>query len=172
MFGFSKSLKNLHPASKDLYLAAMEQSRQPILYSEYGVPDTMIGRYDSLLLHLFLILNRLQDFEDTGDLSQDIFDFCFADMDQSLRESGVGDMGVSKRMKKMMIAFNGRMHAYQASLSGAEDMKQALMRNIYGDSDLNESDLNGLYDYMTRQQRNLVAMDYDQILKAQNIFTK
>ncbi|MCD8496849.1 MAG: hypothetical protein LRZ85_01430 [Alphaproteobacteria bacterium] len=113
----------------------MTASRRPPFYEALAVPDTMDGRYDLLLIHVFLILHRLLDRADgkPSDLSQALFDVCFEDIDQALRESGVGDMKIGKHMKKMMLAFNGRMHAYEkASSIGMDALEEAVARNLYG----------------------------------------
>lgn len=172
MFGLSKSTKDLRPEAKALYLAAMDQSRQPFLYADYDVPDTMNGRYDCLLVHIFVILNRLRDLENYQDLSQDLFDFCFADMDQALRETGVGDMGVNKRMKKMMSAFNGRMHAYLEALEqGDEVFADAVARNVYGSvAEPNPKQVSTMSEYLMAEIENLKTVSDDAVLAAHNIF--
>lgn len=130
-------------AAQDLYRAAIAQSRQEVFFLNYGVPDTVDGRFDILALHLYLMFFRLRPHPRYKDLSQCIFDRAFKDMDKSLREAGVGDVGVPKQMKKMMQAFNGRMHAYKAAAEyETEDPKvpigpghplfDALRRNLYG----------------------------------------
>lgn len=128
-----------------LYSAALLHTRREEFYTDMGVPDTFDGRFDLLLLHIFLILhNRMQD-ENYAAISQALFDQTFKDMDQVLRERGIGDMGIPKHMRRMMKAFNGRMHAYQLaidpdSLRGVEleenivpaSLRDTLKRNIYG----------------------------------------
>lgn len=85
-------------------------------------------------LHSFLVMRRLKkDDEDLQLLSQAVFDHMFADMDQSLREIGVGDLGVGKRIKEMAKVFYGRIVAYETALDGGEEsLEAALMRNHYG----------------------------------------
>lgn len=153
MFGFSKSRKQIHPAAKMLYLLAMEQSRTPVLYTDYGVPDTMDGRFDCLLLHIYIIFHRIKGLDEYKRLSQDMFDYCFADMDQSLREAGIGDMGVPKRMKKMMLAFNGRMHVYDEAVRGSDDsaLGQAILRNVYNGADDMAGQSKALAAYVLQQ---------------------
>ena len=78
-----------------LYGAIVAQARNPIFYEELGVPDTVSGRFEMVVLHVVLVLERLED----KAMGQRIFDLYCKDMDQSLREMGVGDLGVPKRMK-------------------------------------------------------------------------
>ncbi len=118
---------------------ALFHIRDPRFYEEYAVPDTFEGRFDLLLLHLFVLMNRCVDEADGQSLSQALFDAAFRNMDQTLREMGVGDVGIPKRMKKLMLACNGRMHAYRAALRSEDpqgEMAQALQRNLYAGLDI------------------------------------
>ncbi len=113
--------------ARAVYAYCLEQIRKPCFYSDMGVPDTMDGRFDLLLLHVFFTIK-----DRDASFGQAVFDIMFADMDQMLREVGIGDMGIPKHMKRMMKGFNGRMHAYQRVLSGEENWGEALQRNVYG----------------------------------------
>jgi cytochrome b pre-mRNA-processing protein 3 len=120
-------------AGHRLYLAAAAQSRSPALYERYLVPDTLDGRFDSLVLHVFLILHRLRSQgEEALELSHEVVNTLVADMDRTLREMGIADVGVAKRVKKMVQAFYGRIGAYDAGLAAADDsLLQGLVRNVY-----------------------------------------
>lgn len=115
-----------------LYGAIVAQARQPAFYMELGVPDTVEGRFELLLLHTFLVCHRLKGEGEVGlDLSQKVFDAFLDDMDRTLREMGIGDLSVPKRMKKIGQAFYGRTAAYDAALaSGREALTEALARNV------------------------------------------
>ena len=134
MFGLFRKQDPVKEVALSLYAKAMEQSRLPWFYEERGVPDSYDGRFDCLLLHLYMIIQKLNETEEGQALAQEIFDTAVGDFDQSLREIGVGDTGMKRRMKNMMLAFNGRMHAYEAAKeSGSkEDWISALERNLYG----------------------------------------
>ncbi len=121
-------------ASQALYEEIVRQSRQPVFYLEAEVPDTIDGRYEMISLHSFLIMRRLKkDDENLGELSQAVFDHMFADMDQSLREIGVGDLSVGKRIKEMAKVFYGLIVSYATALDGGEEsLEVALERNHYG----------------------------------------
>ncbi len=87
----------------------------PALYLALGVPDTVEGRFEALCLHVVLVLRHLRRLPaPAADIAQDLVNSVFAQLDSSLRELGVGDMGVSKRMKKLAQAFYGRAAAYDA----------------------------------------------------------
>jgi cytochrome b pre-mRNA-processing protein 3 len=119
-----------------LYTMAMNRARHPYFFDILGVPDTMDGRFEMLALHVFLIMNRLLEAEDEErgkEASQALFDVMFADMDQSLRQVGLGDMTVPKRMRFLMKGFNGRSHIYAEALKQKTDdsLMAALSKNVY-----------------------------------------
>lgn len=121
---------------RDLHAAIVNQARQPVFYAQHGVPDSLDGRFDMVVLHAYLAFGRLKQLGETGEaLSQQLFDLIFDDMDANLREIGVGDLSVGKKVKKMAQAFFGRAAAYDAGLeaNAAPDvLEQALRRNVYG----------------------------------------
>ncbi|WP_374466727.1 ubiquinol-cytochrome C chaperone family protein, partial [Ferrovibrio sp.] len=91
-----------------LYRAIVAQSRQAGFYREHGVPDSLDGRFDMIVLHSFLVMRRLRRIGAAAEpLSQQLFDLMFADMDSNLREIGVGDLSVGKKVKAMAQAFYG-----------------------------------------------------------------
>src|SRR5579885_2019728 len=111
---FSTSQIDQKPAAAALYRAVVAQARAPAFYVAYGVPDTLDGRFDLIALHMFLVLHRLKSDTDASTVSQALFDIMFDDMDRSLREMGVGDLGVGRRVRAMAEALYGRMAAYEA----------------------------------------------------------
>jgi cytochrome b pre-mRNA-processing protein 3 len=114
-----------------IYGMIVAQAREPLFYQAMGVPDTVDGRFDMVLLHLWMVLRRLRQVEGGADLSQALFDHFCGDMDANLRELGVGDLTVPKRMQKFGEAFYGRAAAYDAALdAGAEPLARALCKNI------------------------------------------
>jgi cytochrome b pre-mRNA-processing protein 3 len=120
-------------AAEKLYGDLVAQARQPVFYAEWGVPDTVDGRFDMILLHIFAVMRRLSiEGQEEKDLSQALYDVMFVDLDRALREIGVGDMSVGRHIRRMMKAFNGRMIAYEDGLIDAEKMDAALRRNVYG----------------------------------------
>jgi cytochrome b pre-mRNA-processing protein 3 len=132
IFGRKKPQDEAHA----LYVAIVAQARQPFLFEEFGVPDSVDGRFDMISLHIFLVLRRLKaDVDRTADLAQCLFDTMFADMDRSLREMGAGDLGVGRRVKDMATAFYGRLSAYEKALQSSEPtvLQNAVERNIFRD---------------------------------------
>jgi len=119
-----------------LYGAIVAQARQPALFVDYGVPDTLDGRFDMIVLHTVLVLRRLRgEPAPTGERAQALFDLFMADMDRSLREMGVGDTTVPKRIKRMAEAFYGRLGAYVGALDAGDRpaLAAALARNVHPD---------------------------------------
>ena len=128
----------LKPIANALYDQIVAQARQPIFYIEAEVPDTVDGRYEMVSLHAFLVMRHLKREGELGqELSQTLFDRMFADMDHSLREIGVGDLSIGKRIKGMAQVFYGRVVAYAEALDGESDetLEEALARNHYGTLD-------------------------------------
>src|SRR3954468_17709052 len=112
-------------APETLYQRITMAGREPTLYLRFGVPDTVEGRFESLALHLVLVLRRLRHLPAPAqDVAQELVDAFFRQLDASLRELGVGDMGVPKRMKKLAQAFYSRA-AYDAVLDSRDDARLA-----------------------------------------------
>lgn len=134
LFQWLKSKALRRKSAQDLYQAALTQSRQPEFYDGMGVADTMDGRFDLLSLHVILLIERLNTLGRPGrKLGQSLFDSMFKRMELDLREMGIGDLGVPKHMQKMMKAFNGRAHAYQAAMASGDAgaLEEAIAKNIY-----------------------------------------
>ncbi len=114
----------------------MSQARHPDFYARLDVPDSLDGRFDSVALHAFLVLNRLKREENAAAaaLAQNLVDAFVDDMDRSVRELGVGDMGVSRRVKQMAQALYGRAAVYEEAVADPDDTRlvAALARNLYG----------------------------------------
>jgi cytochrome b pre-mRNA-processing protein 3 len=132
-----------------LYGVIVAQARRQAFYARYGVPDTVEGRFELIVLHMVLVLHRLgqdgapqqQSAPANGPgrglghvAGQQLFDVFCRDLDDNLREMGVGDMAVPRRMRHFGEAFYGRQAAYCAALAdpGQEALEKALARNIFG----------------------------------------
>jgi cytochrome b pre-mRNA-processing protein 3 len=117
-----------------LYGAIVAQARTAAFYTHYGVPDTVQGRFELIVLHLVLVLSRLGREQSAGRrLGQKLFDMFCRDLDDNLREMGVGDLAVPKKMRRFGEAFYGRQAAYLAALAVADErvLEKALARNIF-----------------------------------------
>lgn len=112
----------------------VEAARTPKLYSDFSIPDTPIGRFESLSAHLVLLLMRLENMgEKANALAVEITEQFFQDVDHSIRELGIGDAGVPKRMKKLASMFYGRMEAYEKPIKAGDTagLAVALARNLF-----------------------------------------
>jgi len=141
------------PTQRIVYTHIVTKTRQPWLYIKAGVPDTVTGRFDMITLHSFLILERLSDKGDAeAEFSQKFFDEVFLDMDHSLREMGVGDLSVGKKIRKMSEIFYGACNGYRKALSGEgreqqeKALGEAFKRNITG-QDVDQKQLDNLVGY-------------------------
>jgi cytochrome b pre-mRNA-processing protein 3 len=128
---FSKPRAPLRGTIEAIYGMIVTQAREPLFYRDLGVADTVNGRFDLLVLHLWMVLRRFRSAQGAANISQALFDRFCEDMDANLREMGVGDLTVPKRMKTFGEAFYGRAAAYDAAVAaGDEALAQALCKNV------------------------------------------
>jgi cytochrome b pre-mRNA-processing protein 3 len=136
--------RNIHA----LYGTIVAQARVAVFYTGYGVADSVTGRFELIVLHLVLILRRLD--RDDGlvpparkiarMIGQQLFDVFCRDLDDNLREMGVGDTAVPRQMRQFGEAFYGRQAAYRAALAAPDDreLEKTLARNIFGVAGVDE----------------------------------
>jgi cytochrome b pre-mRNA-processing protein 3 len=149
MFSFLRKSTPSQRTIEAIYGMIVTQARQPVFYAGYGVPDTVSGRFDMVLLHLWMVLRRLRDVPGGDEPAQALFDRFCGDMDDNLREMGVGDLTVPKRMRKFGEAFYGRSGAYDAAIEAGEaQLAAALDRNIFNEA--NAAGAERLAAYVTR----------------------
>jgi cytochrome b pre-mRNA-processing protein 3 len=114
-----------------IYGMIVTQAREPLFYRDLGVPDTVNGRFDLLLLHLWMVLKHLRGMSNGTELSQALFDRFCEDMDANLREMGIGDLAVPKKMQAFGEAFYGRAAAYDMAMTdGSDALAEAICRNV------------------------------------------
>jgi cytochrome b pre-mRNA-processing protein 3 len=145
-----------------LYGAIVAQARQPAFYASLQVPDTVDGRLDMIVLHAVLVLERLdREGEATRGIGQALFDRFCQDMDDNLREMGVGDLAVPKQMQRIAGVFYGRAKAYQAALLAREPaaLVETLRRNIYGEDPSAAPHARGVADYVQAAVAHLDRQD-------------
>lgn len=134
LFGRS-SLSNRDVVDR-IYGQIVAAARQPVLYSRWSVPDTPLGRFEMIGLHLFLVLHRAKGADGPlKEVCQDLTDEFFRDVEHSIRELGIGDLGVPKRMKMFSRMFYGRTLAYDAALDRRDQaaLEAAVARNVRPD---------------------------------------
>lgn len=150
-----------------LYTAIVAQARGPGFFSSLKVADSVDGRFDMISLHVFFVLRRLRNSgADADEFAQTLFDVFFADMDRSLREMGVGDLGVGKKVRAMSKAFMGRVDAYDRALDAEsrQDLADALVRNLYRGDSPGQAVLDRLADYIHRVTETLAGQPVDRIM--------
>lgn len=123
-----------------LYGELVARARAPVFFREFGVPDTIDGRFDLVALHGWLALEHLK-----GEAAQGLVDAIFVGFDEAMREQGVGDIGVGHKMKQFADAWYGRLAAYAAAKE-AEALAAALARNLYRGAAMNDG-IRTLADY-------------------------
>jgi cytochrome b pre-mRNA-processing protein 3 len=118
--------------ANNLYWQIVNISRTPALYEKFKIPDTLDGRFDCLMLHLFLVIHRLQEISENK-IANHLLEFFIKDMDRSLRETGVGDPSITRKMRKIGEAYLGRMNAYGLAFNNniQSDIQSVLHKNIY-----------------------------------------
>lgn len=159
-----------------VYGSAVAQAREPAFYLDVPVPDTVDGRFEMIILHVFLLIDRLRGQGDkAADLCQRLFDTLFDDMDRSLREMGVGDLSVGKKINVMAEAFYGRAGAYQDALDSGDrdELIDALTRNIFPEEPAEKISRGGielLADYLTANRIGLASQTVDDVIAGKITF--
>jgi cytochrome b pre-mRNA-processing protein 3 len=155
-----------------LYGAIVAQARTPAFYRIYGVPDTVNGRLEMIMLHAVLLLRRLEhEAAPVRELGQGLFEHFCRDMDESMREMGVGDLSVPRKMRRIAEAFYGRQSAYGAALaaSGEQPLAAALGRNVFADAPASDG-AERLALYVREAVRRLAEQEVDRVERAQLAF--
>ena len=153
-----------------VYARTAEQARIPHLFEDCGIPDTLDGRFDSLALHAALMIDRLRREPDGEVLAQDFFDAMFRHLDLTLRELGVQDLGVGRRIKIMAEGLQGRALAYRTALGGgATPLGEVLRRNAYGGRPpVDEKAVTRLEVYVRRYAALLATTSRDELSSGEN----
>ncbi len=152
---FRKPPAQLRGTIEAIYGAIVAQAREPLFYRDLAAPDTVDGRFDMLLLQLWLVLRRL---EPKSELAQGLFDKFCDDMDDNLRELGTSDLKVGKKMREFGSAFYGRTKAYDVALvEGREALAAALSKNIYNGRDIEHA--RQLAAYVEAADHHLAGLD-------------
>ena len=142
-----------------LYARTAERARAAELYETCGIPDTLDGRFDALALHAALVIDRLHREPDGEVLAQAFFDAMFRHLDLTLREIGVQDLGVGRRIKIMAEGFHGRALAYRAALAGdgPTPLAEVLRRNAYGGRPPDDAEPVALLEALVRRETGRLA---------------
>jgi cytochrome b pre-mRNA-processing protein 3 len=157
-----------------LYGAIVAQARAPAFYRSYGVPDTVNGRLEMILIHTFLFARRSRRGPDVlQGMGQAVFDVFCDDMDANLREMGVGDLAVPKQMRKIGEAFYGRAKTYDAALD-AHDMPgltEAVLRNVYAGEPQHREGAGRLATYIKAADDELTRVEDTELIQSRIRFS-
>jgi len=148
-----------------VYRAIVAQSRQPVFYAEWGVPDTVTGRFDMLSLHMSLVFRRLNGGgKPASDFAQALFDLFFKDMDRNLREMGAGDLSVPKKIRNMGNIFYGLMTNLNEAMERGDraEVEAVLRRNLFAEGEAAE--VGQLADYLEAQYQRLKLQTVDAVI--------
>ncbi len=159
-------------AARKLYETIVDQARQPVFYERGGVSDSLDGRFDMIVLHVIVVLHRLKG-KPFAALSQNLFDTFFADMDEALRDMGVGDLSVPKKIKAMSEAVYGRIAAYNAGLEAEtpDALAEAVARNVFRTEEVTPRALTFAV-YLREQAETLRTIDDAAIAEGRIRFTQ
>jgi cytochrome b pre-mRNA-processing protein 3 len=142
---------------RSLHGALSSQARNPVFFLNFGVADTLDGRFDLVALHAWLVFERLRA-AGMGDTAQALSDAIFIGFDEALRDLGAGDMSMGRKIKQMGEAFNGRIQAYDAA---ADEMAlaAAILRNVYRGANNRQREALALAQYALAARQHLAASE-------------
>lgn len=143
-----------------LCVCALSQARDPVFYTNWGVPDTLEGRFDCASLHIALLLRHIK-----GPLAQALFNAFFSYTELTLREVGVGDLRVGKQVKNCAKFFYGAMKSYHDALENKASLEDALLRNLYGEE--SPSFVYNVVDYVRECDSLLEKQDFENVMSIQ-----
>ena len=167
IFGLFTKKKQNQPIIDRQYASLTSAARIPFFYSDLGVPDTVMGRFEMLSIVMILFFRRTAQSGVSGqELAQEIVDAFFEDIDHSIRELGIGDQGVPKRMKKLAGMFYGRLESYAAALDAKDqaELVAALTRNLHPQAEAAPS-MSGLAAWMISAEEYLAHVGEDEIAR-------
>ena len=156
-------------AGKALYAAVVDRARRTVLYEDFGAPDTIEGRFELYTLHVVLLLDRLRgQGQQAAETAQALFDAYVTALDDALREMGVGDLLVGKKMRKLGEAFYGRVKSYEAAFEALPQdaaLEALIGRTVYAGADAGLAPR--LAGYVQAERSGLAAGPLAPLLKGQ-----
>jgi cytochrome b pre-mRNA-processing protein 3 len=169
---FAKFFQRTSPttgAALRLYRTFVEKAREPVFYSALAVPDTVNGRFDMVVIHAMLVLRHLRDGGVEADaVGKALLELLFTDMDQSLREMGIGDMGIKHHIKRMAKALFGRAAAYENGLdTDPAALFSALKENLYRHATPDSEQFARMSDYLGRAAQYVASQNLEEIIAGQ-----
>ncbi|MEL7544664.1 MAG: ubiquinol-cytochrome C chaperone family protein [Pseudomonadota bacterium] len=176
MFNWLKRQTSGQATADGLYDAIVTQARQPEFFTSFGVADDVAGRFEMICVHIFAVLERLGTANATETIGRDLIERFFRDMDDEMREMGVGDTTVPKKMRKTSEGLYGRLNAYGQALREPDGaainraLSTALARNVYADeSRAEETEVRALAGYVRQAVLHLDEIDDETVTGAGSI---
>lgn len=160
--------------ARALYEKLVAQARRPLFYNDFGVPDTLDGRFELIALHVFVVSHRLKRAGDEARaVVQALLEVFVDDMDRSLREIGVGDLSVGRKVKQMVAGVYGRIAAYeQALVQGPTALADAVGRNVFGTVTAVPDQVQKVSGYLGRQVEALAATETQDVVDGKFSFSE
>lgn len=159
--------------ARQLYAAIVAQARQPVFYRDLGIADTIPGRFELVSLHMFIVLNRLSGKGGLDDdVAQQLVNVMFDDMDDVARETGVGDMGVGPRIKKLARSFRSRLEYYKEAIEGDTrgTLPEAINEIHFKQDKAQMPAANRLAEYVRAGQTRVGDMSVEEMIAAKQLF--
>jgi cytochrome b pre-mRNA-processing protein 3 len=149
--------------AKELYGSVVTAARQPVFYERQRVPDTPEGRFELISLHLFLALESLGQQNGSGDLKRRIIETFVSDMDDCMREMGVGDLSVPKKVRRAAAAFYERASRYREGVAhgSSPTLEESLARYVFSGSPPSEAAVAELARYVRQAASALSDREFD-----------
>lgn len=142
-----------------LYSAVARAARHPAFFTRLGVPDSVEGRFEVLVLHLVPLVRRLSHGADAdAELARDVVESFVAELDHSLRDLGVGDMKVPKSVQGLFNAYGGRLASYTLAAGERDALAGAVARNVYG-SDAPDEAARAIADWLAETSARFAGAD-------------
>ena len=139
-------------SARELYRSIVEQSRRPEFFVEYGVPDTPTGRFEVLVLHLFIVMYCMREEDGLEELARSLSEETILDFDRNMREMGIGDLSVGRKVKSLAEGMYGRFGAYTDGLqNGDVALSEALRRNLFSETTTSEEVVAAIVMYVKKE---------------------
>lgn len=169
MLDFLLGNKNLKNVAYKLFSKIIKQSRISEFYSEFEIEDSLDGRFDLMAVHMIILLDKLDYHNENkkpARLKRILQEIMFDNLDLTLREIGVGDLGVGKKIKVMAEAFYGRMKVYQVAFEKGDTdaISEALLRNLYRGRTLDKGILSNMSAYVQQQHEKIGNQSISEIM--------
>ena len=154
---FKQKSIGITAAARALYATIVNQSREPGFFTSWGIPDTPNGRFEVLALHVFLVMHRMRDDIDCAKLARSLSEQAVLDIDRNLREMGIGDLSVGRKVKSLTEGLYGRLAAYADGMERQNgNLGEELRRNLFSEGEVQESVVLAAELYLRRERNSLL----------------